>query len=110
MERISSIPEITPIFPHLQEDNLPLGLPVYFRGVERDTVNAALGNAGIGLTIHWEDIATHPRIKSNRLAVEMARRMLTLAIDQRHTHQQMDYLVQQLRQAVATNHQPEAGL
>ena len=29
---ICSIPEITPVFPALQEDNMPLGLPIYVSG------------------------------------------------------------------------------
>ena len=58
---IASIPEITPLFPALQPDNMPLGLPVYIKGVARDRVYEELGNASIGLTIHWEDIAAHPR-------------------------------------------------
>ena len=89
------------IFPALQPDNMPLGLPVYFSGVSRDRVYNALGEAGIGLTIHWEDILTHPGVSRSRTAVDMASRMLTLMIDQRTSHKQIDYLVQQLVQAIA---------
>ncbi len=38
---------------------------------------------GVGLTIHREDIHSDPRTNQNPLAVDMAGRMLTLAIDQR---------------------------
>jgi len=98
---ISSISEISPIFPALQEDNMPLGLPVYFSGVSRDRVYDELGNAGIGLTIHWEDILSNPRTHGNCLAVDMANRMLTLMIDQRTSHKQMDYLVLNLIKGIA---------
>lgn len=98
---IASIPEVKPIFPALQADNMPLGLPVYFSGVSRDQVYEELGNVGIGLSIHWEDIPTDPRTNQNRLAVDMANRMLTLVIDQRTTRKQMDYLALKLAGAVA---------
>lgn len=101
MDWVSAIPEITPIFRELQEDNLPLGLPVYFKGADRDLVYEELGRAGIGLTIHWEDIRTDPRTNNNHLAVDMAGRMLTLTIDQRVTRKQMDYLAQNLIHGIA---------
>ncbi len=93
---IRSIPEISPIFPALQADNMPFGLPVYFTGVSRDRVNAELGKAEIGLSIHWEDICSDPRTRGNPLAVDMASRMLTLAIDQRTSQKQLDYLARNL--------------
>jgi dTDP-4-amino-4,6-dideoxygalactose transaminase len=93
MHWVSEIPEITPIFSVLQADNMPFGLPVYFSpGGARDRVYAELGKAGIGLTIHWEDICSDPRTNQNHLAVDMAGRMLTLSIDQRIRHKQLDYL------------------
>lgn len=103
MDRLVSLPEIKPIFPALQPDNMPLGLPVYFSGVSRDAVNEELGNHEIGLTIHWDDILNHPRICRNVLAVDMARRILTLPVDQRTNHAQLDYLVMQLKRAIAMN-------
>jgi hypothetical protein len=96
MNWITSIPEIRPIFPELQTDNAPFGLPVYFVDADRDRVNEALGNAGIGLTIHWDEICSDPRTLHNRLAVDMVGRMLTLTIDQRMRHKQMDYLAMNL--------------
>lgn len=98
---IASIPEITPVFPTLQPDNMPLGLPVYVSGVSRDAVYETLGNAEIGLSIHWEDIPVDPRTNKNRLAVDMANRMLTLVIDQRTSRRQLDYLALKLVSAVA---------
>ena len=101
MDWVSAIPEITPIFPELQEDNMPFGLPVYFSGVSRDEVYEALGNAGIGLTLHWDEIRSDPRTKQNKIAVDMAGRMLTLAIDQRIRHKQMDYIAMNLIRGIA---------
>jgi hypothetical protein len=100
MDWVSSIPEISPIFPELQADNSPFGLPIYFLEVDRDPVYEALGNAGIGLVIHWDTIQTDPRTNHNQRAVDMAGKMLTLAIDQRMRHKQMDYLAQQLIRAI----------
>ena len=73
---------------------MPLGLPVYVSGVSRDWLFDELGNAGIGLTIHWDEILSDPRLNGNPVAVDMARRILTLVIDQRTSHKQMDYMAQ----------------
>jgi hypothetical protein len=100
MEWVRQIPEITPIYPELQAENMPFGLPVYFEGVARDPVYESLGKAGIGLTIHWEELCSDPRTNQNRRAVGMASRMLTLVIDQRIRRKQMDYLAMQLIQGI----------
>ena len=98
---IAPIPEITPLFPALQEDNMPLGLPVYLNGVSRDEVYEYLGENGIGLFIHWEELRNDPRVNGNQLAVSMADRMLTLATDQRISREQMDYLATHLVKGIA---------
>ncbi len=98
ISQIAGIPELTPIFPNLQPDNLPLGLPVYVTGVPRDGLLDELGKAGIGLTVHWEEILSDPRLNGNPVAVDMASRILTLVIDQRTSHKQLDFMVQQLKE------------
>jgi len=55
-----------------------------------------LGSNGIGLFIHWEELRHDARTNGNSLAVSMASRMLTLAIDQRTSRAQMDYLAEKL--------------
>ncbi len=100
---ISGIPELSPVFPALQEDNMPLGLPVYVSGVSRDWLLDKLGNAGIGLTVHWNGLLSDPRLNGNPIAVDMASRILTLVIDQRISHKQMDYLVQSLLEHIEEN-------
>jgi hypothetical protein len=93
---ISEISELSPVFPGLQEDNMPLGLAVYVSDVSRDWLINELGNAGIGLTIHWDGLLRDSRLNGNRVAVNMAGKILTLVIDQRTSHKQMDYLAQNL--------------
>jgi hypothetical protein len=100
---ISGIPELSPVFPALQEDNMPLGLPVYVLGVSRDWLLDELGNTGIGLTVHWNGLLSDPRLNGNPIAVDMASRILTLVIDQRISHKQMDYLVQSLIDRIEEN-------
>lgn len=97
---ISDISELTPIFPKLQEDNMPLGLPVYVSGIPRDWLLDELGNAGIGLLVHWEELLRDPRLNRNPVAVEMAGKILTLVIDQRTSHKQLDYMVATLRDSI----------
>jgi len=93
---ISGIPELTPVFPSLQPDNMPLGLPEYVSGVPRDWLFDELGKAGIGLTIHWEELISDSRLNGNPVAVDMASKILTLVIDQRTSHKQLDFMVQRL--------------
>lgn len=97
---LEGVEGITPIFPALQEDNLPMGLPVYVSGVPRDWLFDELGNAGIGLTVHWEGILSDARLNRDALAVEMAGRMLNLVIDQRTSLKQLDYLAQKIRESL----------
>jgi dTDP-4-amino-4,6-dideoxygalactose transaminase len=98
---IASIPEIIPIYPVLQADHLPLGLPVYLHGVARDQVSRHLARAQIGLTAHWSEIASHPRTRNDPRAVSMASQILTLAVDQRFNRRHMEYQAVKLAGAVA---------
>jgi hypothetical protein len=98
---VKGIPKISPVFPALLEGMMPLGFPVYFSGVSRDLVNNELGNAEVGLCIHWDDLLTDRRTNSNKIAVEMASTMLTLTIDQRVTVDQIEYLAKTLRNSIA---------
>lgn len=93
---ISGISELSPIFPILQERIMPLGLPVYVSGISRDGLFDELGNSGIGLTIHWDGLLHDTRLNGNSIAVNMARKILTLVIDQRTSHTQMDYVAQKI--------------
>lgn len=101
LERIQDIPEIDIIFPKLQKDDSPMGLPVYFRGISRDAVYEDLGHASIGLVIHWEALRHDPRTRQDPLVCEMASSMLTLAVDQYTNRAQLDYLVYHLKQAIS---------
>jgi dTDP-4-amino-4,6-dideoxygalactose transaminase len=97
---IEGIQELTPVFQNLQEDNMPLGLPVYVEGISRDWLLDELGAAGIGLNVHWHELLSDPRLNGNAMAVEMAGKILTLAIDQRTSRTQMDYMVEILMDCI----------
>ncbi len=100
LQAIGAIPQVISIFPKLQAETMPMGLPVYIRGVSRDRVNEELGKASIGLVIHWEELLHNPRTAANREAVEMANSMLTLVCDQRTSRAQLDYLVRELKKTI----------
>ena len=100
LDQIKGIPGILPVFPALQENNMPLGLPIYFTNASRDVVNDILGDHQIGLTIHWEHMHKNPITPVQQLAMEMADRILTLTIDQYTNHTQLDYLLEQLQKAL----------
>jgi hypothetical protein len=105
---ISGIPELSPVFPSLQEDVMPLGLPVYVSRVSRDWLFDELGKAGIGLTIHWDGLLRDPRLNRNQVAVGMASSILTLVIDQRTSHKQLDYMVHTILGCIETAKHPPA--
>lgn len=105
LELISGISAITPIFPSLQPDNMSLGLPVYVSDNSRDQLNEYLGENGIGLTIHWEDLVTDSRLNNNPLAVEMASNILTLTIDQYTSQKQLEFLARKLTDFHAPSNQ-----
>ena len=96
LKLIENISILSPIFPGLQPDNMPLGLPVYVRHGLRDKLNEYLGENGIGLTIHWEDLLKDPRLNRNQIAVEMTRNILTLTVDQYTSQKQLTYLSRKL--------------
>lgn len=98
---IADIPGISPVFRVLPEGAAPLGLPVYVSSAERDRLFDAMGEAGIGLTVHWDALLHDPRLNSNETAVEMAGSMLTLVTDQRWNHKHMDYQAQKLRESLS---------
>jgi hypothetical protein len=97
LNAIREVEELPPIFPFLEEENLPLGLPVYVKREIRDQLFDDLGNEGIGLTVHWKDVSTDARLNHNPTAVDISRRILTLVIDQRCSHKQLDHLVRTLK-------------
>lgn len=100
LEALRGIAGIEPVFPALPQGVVPLGLPVYVKGVERDRLFDALGEAGIGLTVHWDGILRDPRLNGNATAVEMAAKMLTLVVDQRWGEGEMEYMAGKLRELI----------
>ena len=93
---VTGIAGVKVIFPALQPDNMPMGLPVYIESVPRDWLLDELGEAGIGLTVHWGALRQDQRLNGNPEAVEMAGSMLTLAIDQRQSRRQLNYQAERL--------------
>ena len=102
LRSLSGINAISPVFPALQPEIMPLGLPVYVRYGLREQLNEYLGENGIGLTIHWEDLLTDLRLHGNAVAVEMTRNILTLTIDQYTSQRQLDFLFQTIADFFAT--------
>jgi hypothetical protein len=101
LEHLAGIPNIQPIFPDLPPAVMPMGLPVYVQGGMRDRVYQEMGNASIGLVIHWEELLHDPRTNENSAVVDMASRMLTINCDQRSSEKQLEYMIDKLSQAIA---------
>ncbi len=100
LDLLKNIPQITPLFPSLQDEIMPMGLPVYCYGYSRDLILDRLSEESISLTVHWEDLLTHPKTKMDPLVGKMAGNMITLPIDQYTSQSQMDYLVHHLKTAI----------
>ena len=102
LRRIVDIPHIKPIFRALQPEIMPLGLPVYVDGISRDMANEELSEAGISLSIHWDDLLNDPRTNHDPLVTKMAGSMLTLVVDQYTSRSQLEYLARNLERVVST--------
>lgn len=98
---IAEIPVVSPAFSVLPAEVMPMGLPIYVPREVRDRLFDALGEAGIGLTIHWDAILGDSRLNGDAQAVDMASCILTLVIDQRTSHKQMDYMAHNIKIAFA---------
>ena len=96
LELIAGISHVQPVYPYLPDDIQPMGLPVYIDGGYRDQLFDDLGHEGIGLTIHWDGLLRDPLTANLPGVTEIASRILTLPIDQRISHKQMDYMVKNL--------------
>lgn len=97
---IKNIPEIIPLYPTLQADNMPLGLPVYVKNVSRDRLCELLAEESISLTVHWEALLDDSRLRQFPSIRDMAARMVTLPIDQYTNHVQLDYLAEKISEIV----------
>ncbi|HCS39493.1 MAG TPA: hypothetical protein DIW44_07910 [Anaerolineaceae bacterium] len=97
--QIVDLPRLNPIFPTLQAEIMPMGLPVYISGISRDLLTAQLAEESISLTVHWDALLSDPRTKSNPKVTSIAEKILTLPVDQYTNKSQLDYLVNNLRKA-----------
>lgn len=92
VNKIKNIRDITILFPLLEEDQVPLGLPVYIKKEKRNKLKNDLKKNNIFLPIHWS-LSTDKRFESNDREVIMSENILTLVIDQRYSFVDLDYLV-----------------
>ncbi len=99
LKALRSFTQLKIIFPVLPPSVMPMGFPVYSITDDRDGLLERLAEAGIGLTVHWEAVPDHPILNQNAVAVDMARHIFTLPVDQLTTQAQLDYLCLQLKQA-----------
>lgn len=100
LNQLKGVPGISPVFRELQEKNMPIGLPVYITKVSRNKVNNYLGDQQIGLTVHWENMHENPVTPAQKRAMEISDHILTLTVDQYTNHTQLDYLVENLKEAI----------
>ena len=96
LEGIFQLPALVPIYPSLQGDNMPLGLPVYLNEPDRDQLLETLADESISLTVQWDALLTDPRTNANPLTVGMANKIITLPVDQYTNSEQIKYLLSQL--------------
>ncbi|MBA4385137.1 MAG: hypothetical protein C0410_10415 [Anaerolinea sp.] len=96
LDRISTIPGIQPVFPALQADNMPLGLPIYISGFSRDRLIDLLAEESISLSVHWDALLSDPRTQGDPRVSKMAKNILTLPVDQYTSKSQLNFLVHNL--------------
>lgn len=98
--KIVDLPDIKPIYPALQPDNMPLGLPVYISINTRDLLIEKLAEMSISLTVHWDALLTDPRTRNNPGVANIAGRILTLPVDQYTSRSQLNFLVDALTKLI----------
>lgn len=98
--KIVDLPGIKPIYPALQSDNMPLGLPVYISNYSRDLLIDKLAEMSISLTVHWDALLTDPRTRDYPDVTNIARRILTLPVDQYTSRSQLNFLVDALTKLI----------
>ena len=98
--KIVNLPAITPIYPALQSENMPLGLPVYISNYSRDLLINKLAEMSISLTVHWDALLIDPRTRDNPDVTKIARRILTLPVDQYTNRSQLNFLVDSLTKTI----------
>ncbi len=101
--QILDMPGIIPVFPALQDEIMPMGMPVYVKGILRDHLLELLAEESISLTVHWDALLTDPRTQSTPKVHSMAERILTLPVDQYTSKNQLDYLVDHLARILSTH-------
>ena len=81
--------DIEVIFPELEQDTIPIGLPIYLKKGKRDELRDFLKRQDIFAPIHW-NLQNDIRLSKNFVAIEMSKEILTLVIDQRYSKGDMD--------------------
>ena len=100
--QILDMPGIIPVFPALQDEIMPMGMPVYISGMPRDSLLELLAEVSISLTVHWDDLLSDPRTQTSPKVHAMAERILTLPVDQYTSKSQLDYMVDHLTRILST--------
>lgn len=91
---ISELIHISPLFPCLPNEVVPLGFPILIE--DRDWVRAKLIDAKIYPPIHWH-LPKEIDIRKFTLSAEIASNILTIPIDQRYGLEHMLYIINCLR-------------
>lgn len=100
---IGNIPNIHPVYPALQADIMPMGLPVYVSEFSRDLLIDLLAEESISLTVHWDALLSDARVQNNHSAIKMAQKILTLPVDQYTNKSQLDYLCDHLARTLSSH-------
>lgn len=103
LDQVVNLPRLIPIFPTLQAEIMPMGLPVYISGISRDLLTAELAEESISLTVHWDALLSDPHTKNDPKVTSMAEKILTLPVDQYTNKSQLDYLINILTRLISAH-------
>lgn len=95
VEKIKGHKDISIIFPNIEPNQIPIGLPVYINTGKRDSLRNLLKRNNIFLPIHW-NLKDGKRFEDNSNEVSMSENIITFVIDQRYNLRDMDYFVNML--------------
>lgn len=85
-----------PLYCSLEDGEVPLGYPIVVRKQRRDEIRRALAAQNIFCPVHWPLSKDRQGYQDSSKDIQLSLSILTLPIDQRVTHQDIDYLVETL--------------
>lgn len=95
---LSELPQLQPLFPQLPPAAVPMALPVFYQGKDRQDLLDQLAEEGVNLNVHWEGIQQHALLQDYPEVQSLAAHIISLPVDQQTSPTQLDFLLSRMCQ------------